>query len=275
MHVLQITKTGINVRQRERLTSGAQLVFPVELQFSDEWNGLVPKAVFTDGSNNVAVVIVDGKANIPAELLIAGKTISIQITGYDDEGLVILPTVITALGTGPVVRGRLDGENETPPTPELSAQILAAAKAAQESAESAEESAENAYASAAESAASAAKLADYVFQAEGIADQVAANAAKAESKASEAEASATHAETAQAKAETAVTAAEAAAELAEQCAATHGFFFFDINDSGMLEMTNSNVEDVDFNLNDRRTCSAVPPLRRRSRRWAARGATER
>lgn len=194
MHSLQVTKTGINVRERERLTSGAQRVFPVRLQFSSDWDDLAPKAVFTDGTKKVASAIVDGVVNIPTEVLTVGKTVCIQITGFDESGLTMLPTIVAALGAGPVVCGRIDGKNEEPPTPELSAQILTAAKNAEKSAGAAEESAIAAEKAAEASAEQAKQTAAFVTDAGGIADridtaakEVARNAENAANRANEAQ----------------------------------------------------------------------------------------
>lgn len=131
MFVLQVKKNQIKVAQVEQMTSGSQNVYPLQFQFSDEWDYLERVAVFAndvgpDGpiENPVYNQLLDesNKCFIPWEVNSQhNKHVFVGVFGTMD-GEVVLPTIWVDLGN--VVLGVTTGIEIEPPTPTLWEQIL-------------------------------------------------------------------------------------------------------------------------------------------------------
>lgn len=131
MFILKVTKNQITVTQKEVMTSGSQNVYPIEFQFSDEWNYLERVAVFaTDvGANGPVENSVynqllkeDNRCFIPWEVNAShNKHVFVGVFGTMN-GVVVLPTVWVDIGN--VLLGVTTGVEIEDPTPTLYEQIL-------------------------------------------------------------------------------------------------------------------------------------------------------
>lgn len=100
MFVLYANKNHLTVRQRETIVSGSVNVNTVQFQFSSDWDGSTPTAVFRAGAvSRTATPDASGRCTIPKEVL---RTPWIRlmagVCGKRGEE-VILPTVWADLGT--------------------------------------------------------------------------------------------------------------------------------------------------------------------------------
>ena len=125
MFLLEVHKNGITARVTEMVTSGSVNVYPVEFEFSRDWDGLERVAVFRSGGESVSAML-DGAdtCTVPWEVLTAndvGKALYIGVYGVRD-GEVVLPTVWASVGK--VYEGAKPGAASLPPTPSLLDQAL-------------------------------------------------------------------------------------------------------------------------------------------------------
>ena len=172
MFQLYAAKNKLTVLQKELVTHGSVNVYPVQFQFSEDWDGLARVAVFRCGKEARSVVLDEtGECVIPWEVLqIPLLPLEAGVYGMKDCDT-FLPTVWAGLGT--VLTGTSPGDEIQPPTPDVYQQILdgfagvmdaasavgAAAETALKAADSAREAAERA-AEAAARAQEAAGLLD-------------------------------------------------------------------------------------------------------------------
>lgn len=124
MFILYAEKTRLSVQKSEPVTSGSVNVYPVRFQFSPDWDGMVPTAVFRADWKTYAVVLdQNGECVIPWEALAKPRCrLEAGVYGARD-GNVVLPTIWADLGT--VLEGAAPGQEAQPPTPELWQQELA------------------------------------------------------------------------------------------------------------------------------------------------------
>lgn len=125
MFLLEVHKNGITARVTEMVTSGSVNVYPVEFEFSRDWDGLERVEVFRSGGESVSAML-DGAdtCTVPWEVLTAndvGKALYIGVYGVRD-GEVVLPTVWASVGK--VYEGAKPGAASLPPTPSLLDQAL-------------------------------------------------------------------------------------------------------------------------------------------------------
>lgn len=126
---IQVTVNNVIIQEKNILNENEYNVHECEFEFTEEYNGLTKKAVFTglDGKTYVQTII-DDKCNIPNEILQKRQTVKLGVYGYDvdNEELMLRysprPTEFT------IHEGSYkEGENTTPPTPseveQLQAQI--------------------------------------------------------------------------------------------------------------------------------------------------------
>ena len=136
MFHLEISKSRVNLKEREVLVSGASKSHLVQFAFSSDWEGLNRTAVFRAGEVSRSEVLSHtNQCHIPWEVLeMTGRILWAGVEGTDGEGLV-LPTVWCALGC--ISPGAHPGDDEAqPPTPDVYSQLLAVANKAAETAKS-------------------------------------------------------------------------------------------------------------------------------------------
>lgn len=98
MFILYADKTKLTVRETEPVTSGSVNVYPVQLEFSPDWDGLEKTAVFRAGCVEQSVPLSGGGCTVPAEVLAAaGYYLMAGVCGRSGENTV-LPTVWANLG---------------------------------------------------------------------------------------------------------------------------------------------------------------------------------
>lgn len=115
MIVLRADKAELSVCSRETLTSGAENVFPVRFEFSDDWEGLEKTAIFRAGCVGTAVPLTEESCLIPREPLAApGRYLMAGVQGRAGDREV-LPTVWANLGL--IREGAAAGENVPPDVP--------------------------------------------------------------------------------------------------------------------------------------------------------------
>lgn len=123
MFILYAEKSRLTLLQREPVTSGSVNVYPVRVQFSDDWEGLERTAVFQAGCVSRSVPLDSGgEASVPWEVLTQpGFHLLAGVQGRAGEKTV-LPTIWVDLG--PVLEGAVDGGPALPPTSDLWRQEL-------------------------------------------------------------------------------------------------------------------------------------------------------
>jgi len=123
MFTLYADKTQLTVRQREPVTSGSVNVYPVQFEFSEDWDGLIRTAVFKAGAESRCVPLDDsGQCVIPWEVL--AKPLARLMAGVcgTQGGETVLPTVWADMGV--ILPGAAPGADAQPPTPNLWEQEL-------------------------------------------------------------------------------------------------------------------------------------------------------
>ena len=123
MFILCAKKNEITVMGEETVTSGSMNVYPVQFEFSSDWDDLERVAVFTAGQETRAVLLdSDNRCTIPWEVL---KKPGVHLFGGacgKRDGVILLRTVWANLGY--IRSGVVSGEETRPPTPELWEQKL-------------------------------------------------------------------------------------------------------------------------------------------------------
>lgn len=129
MFILYADKTRLTVRQKELLTSGAVNVCQVQLEFSEDWDGLTRTAVFRAGGKSVPVLLNETNTCVVPWEVLEKPEIKLFCGVYGVRGSeTVLPTVWADLGW--IAAGVRPGEEARTPTPELWQQELAGKGAA-------------------------------------------------------------------------------------------------------------------------------------------------
>lgn len=138
---VEIDKNKAWCRERGLLTTGS-VGETVELDFSDDWDGLEKFAVFRAYDVSEAAAISGDFIEIPARVLTKPDVqLLLGVYGINTEGTVIIPTVYVDLGTIRVGANLSGADNYEEPPETLYAQIAERANAAAASAAAAELSA--------------------------------------------------------------------------------------------------------------------------------------
>lgn len=97
--------------------------------FDSEWSSLSKTATFYCGEERVDVVIpITNKINIPHSLLREGNEIKITVSGYGEQGNMIIHTAKMDAGLFVVGAGEFTGEPAESYTPELWEQVMSEVK---------------------------------------------------------------------------------------------------------------------------------------------------
>lgn len=123
--ILYAEKNKLTVRKRGPVTSGSANVYPVQFEFSGDWDGLARTAVFQADGDPVSVLLDDSNGcGIPWETLVRhGVRLRAGVYGTKG-GDTVLPTIWADLGE--ILQGvALPDGGTYPPTPELWEQALA------------------------------------------------------------------------------------------------------------------------------------------------------
>lgn len=176
---LHATGKDLIIKESERLISGSRKIYNCEFTFDESWDGYTVTAVFsTNSSRLVNMAIVDGKCEIPSEVLRPNARIRVGIFGIDGERS--RPTTYSDWVT--VEQGTdVTGSSAQPPTPSVYEQWMNAldekheewneqeqarqdAETARVEAEQAREDLETGYVARAEAAAESAEAAAKVAE---------------------------------------------------------------------------------------------------------------
>ena len=119
---LHATGRDLLIKESERLISGSVKIYECEFTFDESWDGYTVTAVFsTNGSRLVNMAVVDGKCDIPTEVLRPNARIRVGIFGTDGERS--RPTTYSDWIT--VEQGAdISGNSAQPPTPSVYEQWL-------------------------------------------------------------------------------------------------------------------------------------------------------
>lgn len=123
--ILYAEKNKLAVRKRGPVTSGSVNVYPVQFEFSEDWDGLSRTAVFQADGEPVSMLLDEsGTCSIPWEVL-AKPGVRLRAGVYGTKGGdAVLPTIWADLGE--ILQGVTMPDGGTyPPTPELWEQALA------------------------------------------------------------------------------------------------------------------------------------------------------
>ena len=119
-------------------------IYECEFEFDSSWDGYDKTAVFQNGATTIEVVITDGVAQIPWEVLANIGFLCVGVYGTKDEK--VMPTIWG--NKLKIQSGTPTGSIGTEPTPSIYAQILEVANSAKDTADEAYEKAETAQDSA-------------------------------------------------------------------------------------------------------------------------------
>ena len=126
---LKINTNNVIVTELEQVESGEYNVTSCEFIFTDEFNGLTKKAVFT-GEDGTAYLqtIVDNKCSIPSEILATSQVVQIGVYAYAVENEELILRYSPEPTNFSIHEGSYkEAQNSTPPTPseveQLQAQI--------------------------------------------------------------------------------------------------------------------------------------------------------
>ena len=119
-------------------------IYECEFEFDSSWDGYDKTAVFQNGTTTIEVVITDGVAQIPWEVLTNIGYLCVGVYGTKDEK--VMPTIWG--NKLKIQSGTPTGSIGTEPTPSIYAQILEVANEAKDVAEDAYDKAETAQESA-------------------------------------------------------------------------------------------------------------------------------
>lgn len=124
MFQLYADKVQLTVQKREPVTSGSVNVYPVQFEFSADWNGLSRTAVFRAGGESRAVLLGDDNETIVPWEVLQKPGVYLFVGVYGTQGgNVVLPTVWGSCGM--ILEGASPGDEAQPPTPDLWEQELA------------------------------------------------------------------------------------------------------------------------------------------------------
>ena len=118
---LHATGRDLLIKESERLVSGSINIYTCEFTFDESWDGYTVTAVFSTGNRLVNMAVVDGKCDIPTEVLRPNARVRIGIFGID--GVRSRPTTYSEWI--PVEQGAdVTGTSAQPPTPSVYEQWL-------------------------------------------------------------------------------------------------------------------------------------------------------
>lgn len=230
---------------RTLVVSGSVGIYYCEFVFDSSWDGWDKTAVFQGCGETIDVVISDGKAQVPWEVLPEQGDGFLRVGVYGTLNGKRMPTIWGK--KIPINLGTPTGSIGTEPTPDVYSQILHVANEAKDIAEDANDTATEAKITADEAHEAAITAQD---SARASAEAAESSAEDAENSANSASESARQAHESELNAKDHAEDAEDAADRAEQSAAVSGYIFFYIDENGdLIYQRTSNVQ-VDFALID-------------------------
>lgn len=82
---LHATNNDLMIKESERLISGSINMYSCEFTFDESWDGYAVTAVFSTGNRLVNMAVVDGKCDIPVEVLRPNARVRVGIFGVDGD----------------------------------------------------------------------------------------------------------------------------------------------------------------------------------------------
>lgn len=115
---VNVTKNKVTIETGYIVNRGEYKVNPCNFTFTEEYNGLIKKAIFDDGTNKIEQAILNNTCNIPNEVL-QSKSFKLRVFAYEvqDETLLLRysPTYATiATREGSYIESTGQGEVITP-----------------------------------------------------------------------------------------------------------------------------------------------------------------
>lgn len=134
--MIQLTATGRDARATpsEPITAGS-VGLPVVLDLNSDFDGLAVTVCFEAGEAKADVAYLGDPVTVPAQCLtVVGAVLRIGVYGALPNGTIVIPTVWATVGL--VRKGSIpSGVDPSQPEPDWTAQVLAAARDAKETAE--------------------------------------------------------------------------------------------------------------------------------------------
>lgn len=113
---LHATGRDLIITEKERLISGSINIYTCEFTFDSSWDGYMVTAVFSTANKVVNAAIVDGKCEIPAEVL--RPNVRLRIGVFGNDGVRTRPTTYSEWL--PVEQGAdTNGRSGRPPAPSV------------------------------------------------------------------------------------------------------------------------------------------------------------
>lgn len=229
---------------RTLVVSGSVGIYYCEFVFDSSWDEWDKTAVFQGCGETIDVVISNGKAQVPWEVLPHQGDGFLRVGVFGTQGAKRMPTIWGE--KIPINLGTPTGSIGTEPTPSIYAQILHVANEAKDIAEEANDTATEAKTTADEAREAAITAQDSARASAEAAESSAQSAGDSADSASE---SARQAHESELNAKDYAEDAEDAADRAEQSAAVSGYMWFFI-EGGRLYMDSTPNVNVDFYLED-------------------------
>ena len=83
---IKVTKNNVTIQDADLIHSGEYKVNELNFVFSNDYNDLVTRAIFTKKNKSYEVTIANDKCNIPAEVLTENGDLEIGVYGFETSG---------------------------------------------------------------------------------------------------------------------------------------------------------------------------------------------
>ena len=131
---IKVTGKRAEIIERSNPLTVGQKGEQIAIEFSADWDGLTKTAQFYNGETLIDALVYSDSVEIPAEMAVSKRPVSVCFIGKNADGTVVYPAVECPIGS--VWYGeRPGGEPPVPPTPDWKAQIEAGVSQANETAD--------------------------------------------------------------------------------------------------------------------------------------------
>ena len=83
---IKVTKNNVTIQDADLIHSGEFKVNELDFNFTNDYDGLVTRAIFTKKNKSYEVAISNNKCHIPTEVLTENGDLEIGVYGYETSG---------------------------------------------------------------------------------------------------------------------------------------------------------------------------------------------